>query len=209
MHALYDTRTLEFMDSYRFPVPFCIRIYHLHLPRSRDGHLNALINISIGMTCQSDRLLPGLHIRLNPFYNDRSAEHGAVQDSADRTVGALPHLLQPIFLHSRRIGSNGGAFHRHAVFLGGFRRVCRHLVVGAVAVLKSQIIVLCLQIHKRKQKLLFDHLPENPGHLVAVHFYQRRRHLDLFHLSVLLTLLFGLTIKYCPVRTSGYFLSPG
>ena len=47
--------------------------------------------------------------------------------------------------------------------------------------LQSQIIVLCLQIDIGQQQLILDHLPEDSGHFISVHLYERGCHFDLFH----------------------------
>ena len=60
--------------------------------------------------------------------------------------------------------------------LGGLGGVDGHLVVGGVAMLQAQVVVLGLQIDMRKQQLVLDHLPDDARHLVAVHLHERRGH---------------------------------
>ena len=74
-----------------------------------------------------------------------------------------------------------GALHRHAVFLGRLGGVERHLVVGGVAVLDAEVEVLEVDVEVRQDQLLADLLPDDAGHLVAVHLDDGVLHLDLGH----------------------------
>src|ERR1700722_12785134 len=51
----------------------------------------------------------------NVRHDDRLAENGAVEDIADRAVGAFPHLFQVEFLHAGFIGGDGGAFDAYSM----------------------------------------------------------------------------------------------
>ena len=133
------------------------------------------------MSCDGDRLLPVSDTWLNAFYNDRRAEYGSVKHRTDRTVGALPHFFQIIFSHACRVWGDGRTFHRYSVFHRGIGRINRYLVIGFISMLQSQVVVLGLQVNKRKKKFVLDHFPENTGHLVSIHLDQRGRHLNFFH----------------------------
>ena len=85
--------------------------------------------------------------------------------------------MQVILCHSCRIWSDRCALNGNTVLLCRIRTVNRYLITCLVTVFKSQIIIFCFQINKRKKKFILDHLPENPGHLVSVHLYQRSCHL--------------------------------
>ena len=43
-----------------------------------------------------------------------------------------------------------------------------NFVVGGVAVGHAEVVVLKLDIQVGQDELVFDHLPDDPGHLVAV-----------------------------------------
>ena len=152
-----------------------------HLACSRNLHLGSLIHISVSMSGDGNGLLPVLHAGFNPFYHDGRTENRSVQDRPDRSVGALPHLLQIVLLHAGRVGGNGGALDCDAVLLCGFRGIHRYLIICGVSVLQAQIIILCLQVDEGSQKLVLDHLPENSGHLISVHLHQRGFHLNFIH----------------------------
>ena len=57
--------------------------------------------------------------------------------------------------------------------LMALRRVHGHLVIGGVAVLDGQVVVLQVDIQVGQDQLVLDELPDDPGHLVAVE--SRRR----------------------------------
>ena len=66
-------------------------------------------------------------------------------------------------------------------FLLALAAVDRHLVLRFLAVSQAQVIVFGFQVHKRQNDLVLDLLPQDAGHLVAVHLHQGGGHLDLFH----------------------------
>ena len=123
------------------------------------------------MTCNRDRLLPSADTRLDPFHHNRSTEYRTIKNGADRSVRALPHFLQVIFTHTGAVGSDGGTLYGNAVFFGSFCRIDSNLVICFIPVFQPEIIIFCLQIHKGKQQLVFDHFPQNPGHFIPVHLY--------------------------------------
>ena len=113
-----------------------------------------------------------------------SAEDGAIKNGADGAVGALPHLRKPVFLYALTVGGDGGALNGNAVFLGGVRRVEGDLVLRSLSLGKTEVVVLRLEVHKGKKKLVLDHFPKDAGHLVAVHFDEGGEHFDFFHHSI-------------------------
>ena len=135
------------------------------------------------MAGNGDRLGPVLHIGHDSFYQNGRPEYGSVQNSADGAVGTLPHLFQVIFFHPGSIGGDSGALYGHAVLQRGIGRVHRNLVIRGIAVLQTQVIVLCLEIDIGKQQLILYHLPEDPCHFVAVHLHQGSRHFYLLHIK--------------------------
>ena len=49
------------------------------------------------------------------------------------------------------------------------------LVVGGVAVLDAEVVVLQVDVEVRQDQLVLDELPDDPGHLVAVELDDRVR----------------------------------
>ncbi|MNW70312.1 hypothetical protein D3C74_495730 [compost metagenome] len=60
-------------------------------------------------------------------------------------------------------------------------RVDRDLIVGGVAAFHAQVVVVELQVQIREDQLVLDHLPDDPGHFVAVDVHDGVGDLDLGH----------------------------
>ena len=73
----------------------------------------------------------------------------AAEDVADRAVGRAPHLLQAELLDARLVRRDRRALDADAVLLDGVRRVDRDLVVGRVAVLDAEVVVLEVDVEVR------------------------------------------------------------
>jgi hypothetical protein len=121
------------------------------------------------VTADDDRLGPARHEARHVLHHDRLAEHDAIENVADRAVRRLPHLLQLEFFDAGFVRRDGRAFHGDAVFLGGFGRVDGHLVVGGVAVLDREVVILQVDVEIGEDQALLDERPDDPGHLVAIH----------------------------------------
>ena len=112
--------------------------HQLRLTIGTHLHFRVFVNVAVSVTGDGDRLLPGGNKGGDALYYNRRAEYGAIQNRTDGTVGGFPHLLQMVFIHSGGIGGDGGAFHRHAVFLSGISGIKGHLVVSLVAVFQAK-----------------------------------------------------------------------
>ena len=148
-----------------------------------DAHLGVLVDVAIGVTGERDGLLPAAHAGFDALDDDGGPKDGAVEQCADRAVGALPHLLETVFVHARGIRRNGCAFDGDAQALGRLGGIDGDLVVRLVAVLEAEVVVLGLEVDMRNEQLRFDQLPDDAGHLVAVHLDKRGLHLDFAHVS--------------------------
>ena len=113
--------------------------------------------------------------------DDRLAEDHTAEDVADGAVGRAVHLLQAELLHARLIGGDRGALHADAVALDRFGRFDGDAVVGGVAALDAEVVVLELHVEVGQDQLLFDERPDDAGHLVAVELDDRVLHGDLGH----------------------------
>ena len=186
--SLHHARTGKIVDQFSCLGSVLRRVDQFAFARSRNLHLARLIDVAVCMSRDRDRLFPVLHARLDPLDDNRCTEHRSVQHGANRSVRALPHLLEMILRHTGGIRRNRRTFYSNPVL---FRCICRiygNLIVRLVAVFQSEIIILRLKIDKRIQQFVFDHFPENPCHLISVHLYKWRCHFDFFHgcfLSVL------------------------
>src|SRR5690606_12921027 len=112
---------------------------------------------------------------------DRLAEDHAAQDVADGAVRRLPHLLQAEFGDARLVRGDGGALHADAVLLDGVGRVDRDLIVGGVTAFHAEVVVVELEVQIGEDQLVLDHLPDDPGHFVAVDVHDGIGDLDLGH----------------------------
>ena len=153
----------------------------LGLAGAGNAKLGILVHIAIGVAGDGDGLFPLAHAGGHALYHDGGAEHRTVQNGADGAVGALPHLLEVIFLHPLGVGGDGGAFDCHAILARGLGAFHGHAVIRFIPVLEPQVKVHGLQIHIGQNQLFLDLLPQDAGHLVAVHFDKRRFHLNFGH----------------------------
>ena len=114
----------------------------------RDGALagelevGGAVLVAVGVAADHERLGPARHQARHVLADDGLAEDDAAQDVADGAVGALPHLLEVELFDARLVGRDGRALDGDAVLLGGVGRVDGDLVVGLVAVLDAEVVVL-------------------------------------------------------------------
>ena len=135
----------------------------------------------IGVAADDDRLGPARHQARDVLADDRLAEDAAAENVADGAVGRAPHLLQAEFLHATLVRRDGGALDGDAVLLGGVGGVDGDLVAGLVAALDAEVVVLELHVEVGVDQLVLDELPDDAGHLVAVHLDDGAGDLDLLH----------------------------
>ena len=147
--------------------------------RPVEDEVGGAVLVAERVTADDDRLVPAGHQARDVRDDDRLAEDDAAEDVADRAVRALPHLLEAELLDARLVGRDGGALDADAVLLDGVRRVDRDLVVGLVALLDAEVVVLEVHIEVRVDEGVFDGLPDDARHLVAVEFDDRAFNLDL------------------------------
>ena len=181
VHALDHAWLIKVVNQATLLVALRVGEDQLGLAGAGHAVLDVLVDVTIPVTRDGDGALPALHYGLDTLDHDGCAEDGAVEHRADGAIGALPHLVQVVLLHALRVGGDGRALYGHAQALGGLGGVDGHLVARLVSVLKAQVIVLGLKIDVRADKLILDDLPDDAGHLVAVHLDERGLHFDLRH----------------------------
>jgi len=74
-----------------------------------------------------------------------------------------------------------GMEHRDANLFGGLRGVDGDLVARLVALLNAEIEIEQIDVKIWMDQLVFDVFPNDPGHLVAVHFDHRIGDFDFIH----------------------------
>ena len=169
------------MDSLSCFISVFICEYKLSLTAAFNLHFCIFIYIAVCMTSNSNRISPCRDIRCNALYKNRSSENSTVQNRSNRTVRGLPHFCQVIFRHSCGIRSNCCTFNGNSVFFSCFGTVESNLILCFFPVLKTKVIVLCVQVDIRFEKNFFDPFPKDSCHFVAVHFDQRCFHLNFCH----------------------------
>src|SRR5690606_5485324 len=90
-------------------------------------------------------------------------------------------LLEAELLDARLVGRDGRALDADTMLLDGVGRVDRDLVLGLVALLDAEVVVLEVHVEVRVDEGLLDGLPDDAGHLIAVEFDDGSRYLDLRH----------------------------
>ena len=182
VHALEDGRAADLLDADRLLGPALADEGEAALAGLVRAQLHGLVHVAVSVAGDGDGLFPAAHRGLHRVDQDRRAEDRAAHDGADRPVGAGPLACQlRVLHHALGVGGDRGALHRDAVLQRGVGGVHRDLVARGVAVQKPEVIVFRVQLHEGRDQLVLDLLPQNAGHLVAVHLNERRRHLDLFH----------------------------
>ena len=151
------------------------------LALARHLEIGGAVLVAIGVAADDDRLGPARHQPRHVLADDRLAEDDAAQDVADGAVGRAVHVLEVEFLHPRFVRGDGGALDPDADLLDRFGGVDGDLVAGLVALLNAEVVIEQLDVEIGMDQLLLDELPDDAGHLVAVHLDDRIRHFDFRH----------------------------
>ena len=70
------------------------------------------------------------------------------------------------------------------MLLNGVGRVDRDLVVCLVTLLHAEVVVLKLNVEVGVNQAVFDELPNNPRHFIAIELDNDSVYLDLFHVLI-------------------------
>ena len=185
MHPLNDTvAVVKAVDQLAALVAVLICHTQLSLGAFFNDHFGVLVYVAVSVTGDADGLCPCRNVGSDALDEDRLTEYRTVEDRSDRTVRAFPHFFEVVLVHTRRVRGDGRALDRYAVL---FRRLCgvdSDLIVCLITLFKTEIIVLAFEIDKGEDQLILQHLPDNSGHLVAVHFDERCFHLNLCHIFI-------------------------
>src|SRR5665648_1082003 len=92
-----------------------------------------------------------------------------------------PRMLRTVPLDAGLIGGDGRTLDAYPIRLDGVRRIDRDLVVGVVAILDRQIVILDIDIQVWVNQAFLDELPDDPRHLIAVELDDGALHCDLAH----------------------------
>src|ERR1700733_15921128 len=89
--------------------------------------------------------------------------------------------MQVELFYPRLVGGDGGAFDADAVELDRLSGLDGDLIVGLVALVDAEIEIFEIDLEAGVNKLVLDQLPNDPGHLVAVHLDDGVGDLDFGH----------------------------
>ncbi len=181
MKALNDAGSLKFMDQLAGLISILVCKDQFRFAGAVYTVLHISIDITVGMTRHDDGGLPSADIGFDPLDQDRSTENSTVQSRTDRSVGALVHSLQIVFLYTSRIGGNSRALDSDTIFFRGFCSIYCDLVIGLIPLRESEVIILCLEIDVGKKEIILDHFPDDTGHLISIHLYKRSLHHNFAH----------------------------
>ena len=160
-----------------------------HRERAGPVHLEVRRPVLVAerVTADDDRLGPARNQPRHILDHDRRPEDGAAENVSDRPVGREPHLLEIELLDAGLVGGDGGALDADAVLLDGVGGVDGDLVVGVVAVLDAEVVVVQVDVEVREDQRVLDELPDDASHLVTIEVYDRAFDFDLGHVSPLPT----------------------
>uniref|UniRef100_A0A0N5A0Y6 NAD-specific glutamate dehydrogenase n=1 Tax=Parastrongyloides trichosuri TaxID=131310 RepID=A0A0N5A0Y6_PARTI len=149
--------------------------------RPRHQEVGGLVLVAEGVTADDDWLGPARNQTRDVLADDWFAEDYAAEDVADGAVRRLPHLLQAEFGDARLVRGDGGALHADAVLLDGVGRVDRDLIVGGVTAFHAEVVIFEIDVEVGMDQLVFDKLPDDAGHLIAVKLNDGISNFDLCH----------------------------
>ena len=149
------------------------------------------------MTPDNDRLCPSWDESGNVLDHDGLAEDCSVELVTDGAVGTLPHFFKLEFLDTGLVSCDGGALNADLACLDGMSSIEGDLIIGGVTVLDAQVEILDVDVEVGEDQLLLDKLPDDAGHLIAVHVDDGVRNLDFlaFH-SLFSFVLLSLLKRY-------------
>ena len=115
----------------------------------------------------------------NVVADDWLAEHHAIENVANGSIGRLPHLLEIELFYTRLVWRDGCALHANTVFKNCVRRIDCYLVVRCVTMFDTEVVVLKVDIKIRKDETILDKGPHNASHFIAIKLDYGVDHLDL------------------------------
>jgi hypothetical protein len=152
---------------------------HLELASAWHDKVLAAVLVTKGVPSDANRLGPPWHGLGDTVEHDWLAEDGSAEDVSDCSVGREPHLFEVEFLDSGLVWGDGCALDADLVLLDCLCCFDSDLVIGLIAVLHSEVIVLEVNVEKGENELLLDLVPDDAGHFITVHLDDGVVDLDL------------------------------
>ena len=142
--------------------------HHLQVTRPGYEEIGRAVLVTKGVTADDDRLGPAGNQTRYVGHDDRLAENRTTEDVADGAVGRAVHLLQPELFDPRLVRGDGRTLDADPELLDRVGRVDGDLVVGLVATLHAQIVVLQVHVEVRQDQPVLDERPDDAGHLITI-----------------------------------------
>lgn len=111
--------------------------------------------VTESVSADDDGLGPAGNASGDVVHDDGLTEDGAADDVANSAVGGLPHLLETELLDSCLVSSDGRALDADLAGLDRIGTVNAHLIVGGIAVLNAQVVVLDVEVQVGENELKF------------------------------------------------------
>jgi hypothetical protein len=146
--------------------------------RSVDKEVSAVVDVTIGVSADDDRLVPALDESGDILNDDGFPEDGSIEEVPDGAVRALPHLFKLELFNTSLVGGDGGTLDADLALLNSFGGIEGDFVVSFISVLDAEVEVLNVEIEERMNQLVFNVLPEDSGHLITVQLGHGVGHLD-------------------------------
>jgi len=180
LRLCHASAVLEIKNFYRFSGPAGRWAEH-HFERAvlGDDFVFGAVLVAKGVAADDDGLFPAWDETRDAWDDDGFAEDRAAEMIPDGAVGAQPHFLEVELLHPLLIGRYRCAFHTDAVLLDSFCGVEGHLVGGSVAVGEAEVVVFEVDVEVFVDEFVFDVLPDDAGHFIAVKLDERVLDFDL------------------------------
>lgn len=144
---------------------------NLESSRFVDCKVSGFILVSKGMPTDNDGLFPSRDESRDVLDDNGFAEDSSIENIANSSIRAFPHLFQSKFFHPCLIRGDGGTLDTHFVFLDGFGSFNSHLVLSGITILHTEVVVGDGDIKEGVDKLILDGLPYNPGHFITIHLH--------------------------------------
>ena len=151
---------------------------NFQLAFSGNEKIGRAILVAIGMPANNHGLGPAGDQARDVLTDDRLPEDNTAENISDRSIGRAIHSLETEFFNPIFIGSDRCAFDANAMFGYGVCSIDRDLVIGFIAFFNGKVIISEIDIQIGMNEFIFDKLPDDAGHLIAIKLDNRICYFD-------------------------------
>jgi len=134
-----------------------------------DDSISSSVLITESMSSDNDWFSPSSNIFLNILAENWLSENSSSKIVSDCTVWRFPHLFKIKLFNSCLVWGNGCAFNTNFASFNSGSSFESYLIVSLISVLHAQIEILDFNVQEWINKLIFDELPYDSGHLISIH----------------------------------------